>query len=206
MDTRLFGDLGKSYHDTEWGIPLHDDFKQFEFLSLENLQCGLSWGLMLKKRSIISSCFAEFDYNKVAAFTPDDVTRILTTDGMIRSKPKIEGIITNARCFLAIREEFGSFSDYIWSYSQGKTIVYKGHAEGLIPTKNALSTKISKDLKKRGFKYVGPVVIYSHLQACGIINDHSIDCPLYQQLIHSYPTVFLDPDGEGDVTPYEVPA
>ena len=181
--------LDKIYHDTEWGIPVRDDRHMFEHLTLECLQCGLSWSLMLKKREIFRECFDNFDYDRIAAYDETDVARILNTEGMIRSPRKVNAVINNARCYIQVREEFGSFCDYIWAYSGGKTILYHGHDVGRIPVSNGLSDKISKDLKKRGFKYVGAITIYSHLQACGIINDHDKDYPCRQKIIGKYPTV-----------------
>ena len=188
--------LDKVYHDTEWGIPVHDDRHMFEHLTLECMQCGLSWALMLKKREIFRKCFDNFDYDRIAAYDETDVARILNTEGMIRSPRKVNAIINNARCYQKVREEFGTFCDYIWSYSDGKTILYQGHDAGRIPVSNGLSARISKDLKKRGFKYVGPVTIYSHLQACGIINDHDKDCPCCKKILDGYPTVVRRRDEE----------
>ena len=169
-------DAMQVYHDTEWGIPVHDDRQMFEHLTLECLQCGLSWDLMLKKREIFRQCFDNFDYDKIAEYGEADIDRIMATEGMIRSPRKIDAVINNAKCYQKVREEFGSFCEYIWSYSDGKTILYDGHDTGAIPVSNGLSDRLSRDLKKRGFKYVGPVTIYSPLQACGIINDHSSEC------------------------------
>lgn len=188
--------LDKVYHDTEWGIPVHDDRHMFEHLTLECMQCGLSWVLMLKKREIFRKCFDNFDYDRIADYDEADVERILNTEGMIRSPRKVNAIINNARCYQKVREEFGTFCDYIWSYSDGKTILYQGHDAGRIPVSNGLSARISKDLKKRGFKYVGPVTIYSHLQACGIINDHDKDCPCRKKILDGYPTVVRRRDEE----------
>lgn len=181
--------LDRQYHDTEWGIPVHNDRKQFEYLMMEVMQCGLSWELMLRKREIFRKCFDDFDYDKVAAYEEKDVKRIMNTDGMIRSERKIRAVINNAKCFQNVRKEYGTFSDYLWSYSDGKTIIYKGHNDGWIPVSNGLSEKISKDLKKRGFKYLGAITLYSHLQACGIINDHDLECPCYEKIIKNYPVV-----------------
>ena len=188
--------LDKVYHDIEWGIPVHDDRHMFEHLTLECMQCGLSWVLMLKKREIFRKCFDNFDYDRIADYNEADVERILNTEGMIRSPRKVNAIINNARCYQKVREEFGTFCDYIWSYSDGKTILYQGHDAGRIPVSNGLSARISKDLKKRGFKYVGPVTIYSHLQACGIINDHDKDCPCRKKILDGYPTVVRRRDEE----------
>ena len=188
--------LNKRYHDTEWGIPVHDDVKMFEHFCLECLQCGLSWDLMLKKRDIFRECFDDFDFNKIAGYTGEDVDRIMNTAGMLRSVRKIEAIINNARCFVELRKEFGSFCDYLWGYSDNKTILYEGHAEGKVPVSNGLSADISRDLKKRGFKYVGPITMYSHLQACGIINDHDMNCKCYKKIVKEYPTVSMERDNE----------
>lgn len=181
----------KIYHDNEWGIPVHDDRKMFEHLMLECMQCGLSWDLMLKKREVFRSCFDGFNFDKIAEYDEADIESIMNTDDMIKSPRKIAAVINNARCFQKIREEYGSFYDYIWSYSDNKTILYNGHSktDGKIPVSNGLSKKISKDLKKRGFKYVGDITIYSHLQACGIINDHDENCPCYAAINKRYPTV-----------------
>lgn len=177
------------YHDTEWGVPLHDDRGQFEFLTLEVMQCGLSWGLIIKKREVLRKCFEDFDYEKIAGYGEADIERIMNTAGMIRSRRKTEAVITNARAFLKIREEFGTFCNYFWSFSGGKTILYNKHEDGWIPASNGLSEKISADLKKRGFKFVGSVVIYSHMQACGMINDHDRNCPCRARINEAYPTV-----------------
>lgn len=182
-------ELNIQYHDTEWGIPLHDDRMQFEFLMMEVMQCGLNWNMMINKREIFRSCFDNFEYDRIADYNDDDIQRIMETEGMIRSRRKIEAIIGNARCFQKIREEFGSFSEYLWRYTDGKTILYNRHEEGYIPVSNGLSDTISKDLKRRGFKYLGTITVYSHLQACGIINDHDKDCPCYKRINDNYPTI-----------------
>ena len=171
------------YHDEEWGVPVHDDRKQFEFLMMEVMQCGLNWNMMIQKREIFRACFDDFDFDKVAVYGETDIERILGTDGMIRSRRKIEAVIHNAQCFQKIREEFGSFSEYIWGFTKGKTYLYMGHQKGSIPARNGLSDRISADLKKRGLKYMGSVTVYSHLQACGIINDHWEGCFRYRELI-----------------------
>lgn len=192
----MCNDLMIKYHDEEWGTPLHDDRKQFEFLMMEVMQCGLSWNMMIQKREIFRSCFDDFDYNKIVSYEEADIQRILKTEGMIRSRRKVEAVIHNAVCFLKLREEFGSFSEYLWNYSKGRCILYTGHQKGNIPARNGLSDTISKDLKKRGFKYLGPVTVYSHLQACGIINDHSESCFRYSELVDKYPVVRKRKDQE----------
>ena len=182
-------ELNTRYHDTEWGVPLHDDRGQFEFLMMEVMQCGLNWNMMIQKREIFRSCFDNFDYDKIAAYDEADINRIMNTERMIRSRRKIEAVINNARCFQKIREEFGNFDDYLWAYSDGKTILYNKHEEGYIPVSNGLSDAVSKDLKKRGFKYLGTITIYSHMQACGMINDHDRSCPCYKEINRKYPTI-----------------
>lgn len=177
------GGINQKYHDEEWGIPLHDDQKHFEFISMEVMQCGLNWTMMLKKREIFRECFADFDYRIIADFSEKQIEEILKKEGMIKSRRKIEAIIHNARCFLQIIDDFGSFDHYIWSFTNGQTFIYRCHHEGQLESKNALSDQISKDLKKRGFKYLGSITVYSHLQACGIINDHDPACFRYQELI-----------------------
>ena len=179
----LINELEMKYHDEEWGVPVHDDRKQFEYLMLEVMQCGLSWDTVLKKREIFRSCFDQFDYDRIASYSEQNIERIMNTPGMIRSRRKIEAVIGNARCVQKLREEFGSFSDYLWNWTDGKTLLYKGHELGHVPASNVLSDKISKDLKKRGLKYLGSITIYAHLQACGIINDHLKDCDCYKRLI-----------------------
>lgn len=184
-------EMSKTYHDKEWGIPVHDDRKMFEHLMMECMQCGLSWGLMLKKRDVFRSCFDNFDYDKIAEYGETDIERIMNTEGMIRSLRKIAAVINNAKCYQKVRKEYGSFCDYTWSYAENKIILYNGHnkPDGRIPVSNGLSRRISRDLKKRGFKYVGEVTIYSHLQACGIINDHDENCPCFKKINDVHPTV-----------------
>lgn len=192
----MINDKMIKYHDEEWGIPLHDDQKQFEFLMMEVMQCGLNWNMMIQKREIFRTCFDDFDYEKIAAYGEEDIMRILNTEGMIRSRRKIEAVIHDAQCFIQIREEFTSFSVYLWKFSKGKTILYSGHQKGSIPAKNGLSDEVSKDLKKRGFKYLGSVTVYSHLQACGIINDHAEGCFRYQDIVEHYPVIRKRKDKE----------
>ena len=188
--------LYQAYHDYEWGRPIHDDRLQFEHLCLESLQCGLSWITILNKRDIIRGCFDHFDIDTVASYGESDVERILQTEGMLKSRPKIEAIINNASAFKDIQNKFGSFCNYIWAFTDNKTIIYESHSDGNIPAKNGLSTRISKDLKKRGFKFVGPVTIYSHLQASGLINDHGKDCPCFDDINANADIIRLPVDGE----------
>ena len=188
----LINELETKYHDDEWGVPVYDDVKQFEYLMLEAMQCGLSWDTVLKKREIFRSCFDGFNYEKIATYTAKDIERIMNTAGVIRSQRKIEAVINNARIFQKIRNEFGSFSQYIWSLSGGKALVYRGHELGNLPASNELSDKISADLKKRGMKFLGSVTVYAHLQASGIINDHIKDCYCYKRLLEQYPTLYIE--------------
>lgn len=170
--------LLQKYHDEEWGIPVHDDREHYMYMLMESMSCGLSWLLMLKKREVFRACFANFNYEKVARFTSNDVERIMNTENMIRSQRKIEGMIANARAFIKVREEFGTFDNYIWRFSKGETKVYSSHKNKTCVS-NALSDRVSSDLKKRGFKYIGTVIIYSHLQAIGMIDDHQENCFKY---------------------------
>ena len=156
---------------------------------LEAMQCGLSWSMMIKKREIFRACFDGFDFDRIAAYTDADVERIMNTEGMIRSRRKIEAVINNARCFQKLRQEHGSFCDWLWAHSGNKTILYMGHEKGMIPVSNGLSDEIAKEMKACGFKYLGTVTVYSHLQACGIINDHGKDCPCYQRINDANPTI-----------------
>ena len=185
------------YHDEEWGVPVHDDRKQFEYLMMEVMQCGLNWNMMLQKREVFRKCFDGFDYKKIAEYDESDIRRILETEGMIRSRRKIEAVIHNARCFQKVREEFGSFSEYLWRFSKGKMILYIGHQKGQIPARNGLSDAVSKDLKKRGFKYLGSVTVYAHLQACGMVNDHVEGCWRYREVMDGIEVVRKRKNGEG---------
>ncbi len=163
------------------------------------MQCGLSWKLILQKRGIFRKCFDNFDYEKVAKYDKSDIDRIMSTNGMIKSRRKIEAVINNVRCFQKIREGFDSFCRFLWSYSDGKTILYEDHEKGWIPASNGLSDRISKDLKRREFKFLGPTTVYSHLQACGIINDHGSACECYKKIIKIYPTIKRLKDNEKGV-------
>lgn len=186
--------LYQDYHDHEWGRPVHDDKKQFEHLMLEVMQCGLSWITVLNKREDLRIAFDGFDYKKIALYTDADVERIMNAPNVIRSERKIRAIIHNAQCFIEVQREFGSFCNYIWAFTGGKTLVYEGHPEGNIPAKNELSERISNDLKQRGFKFLGPVTIYSHLQASGLINDHGRDCPCFDDINESTNIVYKRED------------
>ncbi len=164
------------YHDKEWGVPVHDDQKHFEFLVLEGAQAGLSWATILKRRDGYKKAFADFDVNKIANFDQTDIDRLLNDAGIIRNKLKINSVITNAKCFIQIQKEFGSFDKYIWSFVGNKPIVNNIKSMQDIPATSKESDALSKDLKKRGFKFVGSTIIYAHMQACGLVNDHAVYC------------------------------
>ena len=174
--------LSESYHDTEWGVPVHDEKQHFMFLFMEAMSCGLSWKMMLERREVFRKAFADFDASKVAAFGEGDVQRALRTEGMIRSERKIRGMIANAQAFVKVAAEFGSFDSYIWSFTQGRSWVYPTHQKQWV-TRNELSDRVAKDMKQRGFCYVGSTIIYSHLQAIGVINDHKTQCFRYRELL-----------------------
>ena len=171
--------LYESYHDEEWGTPVYDDDTLFEFLILETFQAGLSWITVLRKRENFRKAFDDFDYKKVATYNQKKIDTLLQDSGIIRNKLKINATITNAQSFMKIQEEFGSFSAYIWKFVDGKPIKnkIKNYNEG--PANTPLSDTISKDLKKRGFKFVGSTVVYAHMQATGMVNDHEVSCFRY---------------------------
>lgn len=167
------------YHDTEWGVPVHDDSIHFEFLILEGAQAGLSWATILKKREGYRKAFAEFDPLKVSRFTERRLEKILQDPGIIRNRLKVYAAVNNAKRFLEVQKEFGSFSDYIWSFVNGKPIVNHWKSLREVPATTKESDALSKDLIKRGFKFVGSTVMYAHMQACGLVNDHLLDCWRY---------------------------
>lgn len=171
------------YHDEEWGVPVHDDRKHFEFLVLEGAQAGLSWSTVLKKREGYRKAFAQFDWNKVAKFTEKDVVRLIANPEIIRNRLKIQSAITNAKAFIALRKEFGSFDKYIWSFVNNKPENHSIKTMKDVPAKTALSDRVSLDLKKRGFNFVGSTIIYAHLQATGIVNDHEIACFRHKEIL-----------------------
>jgi DNA-3-methyladenine glycosylase I len=170
------------YHDKEWGVPVHSDRKLFEFLLLEGMQAGLSWRTILNKRKNFSKAFDSFDFNKVAKYNRRKIDSLLKNEGIIRNKLKIESTITNAKAFIEVRKEFGTFNKYIWSFVNGKPIVNKNKSLEDIPAKTELSDLISNDLKKRGFKFVGSTIVYAHMQATGMVNDHITDCFRYNEI------------------------
>jgi len=165
------------YHDTEWGVPSHDDNYLFEMLILEGFQAGLSWNLILNKRENFRKAFDNFDYKKIAKYDEKKLNELMQNEGIIRNKLKINSTVTNAVSFMKIQKEFGSFSDYIWGFTDKKRIINKWKDLSEVPATTELSDKISKDLKKRGFKFIGSTIIYSFLQAIGIIDDHLASCP-----------------------------
>lgn len=171
-----------TYHDEEWGVPVHDDRTHFEFLILEGAQAGLSWSTILKKREGYRQAFADFDPEKVARFTPARMEKILLNPAIVRNRLKVAAAINNARRFLEVQKELGSFDTYIWSFVGGKPIVNKWKTLKEVPATTKESDALSKDLIKRGFKFVGSTVMYAHMQACGLVNDHLVDCWRYRKL------------------------
>ncbi len=171
-----------AYHDTEWGVPVYDDHKLFEFLILETFQAGLSWITVLRKRENFRKSFDDFNCKKVALYGEKKQEALRQDAGIIRNKLKIKATISNAKAFIEIQKEFGSFSKYIWSFVNGKAIQNKWKSIKEVPANTVLSDIISNDLKKRGFKFVGSTVIYAHMQATGMVNDHTIDCFRYKQV------------------------
>ena len=170
------------YHDEEWGVPVHDDRKHFEFLILEGAQAGLSWSTILKRRDGYRNAFADFDPEIVAQYTPGIIEELLLDKGIIRNRLKVQGAVTNAQRFLEIQHEFGSFDKYIWQFVGGQPIVNSWQAMDQVPATTAESDALSKDLKKRGFKFVGSTIMYAHMQACGLVNDHTIDCFRFKEV------------------------
>ncbi len=170
------------YHDTEWGVPLHDDRKIYEFLVLEGMQAGLSWATVLRKRENFRAAFRGFKPETVAAFGQQDLERLLSDAGIIRNRLKLEAAITNAQRFLAVQKEFGSFDRYIWDFLGGKPVRNRFRTLADIPATSPESDKISRDMKQRGFKFVGSTIVYSHMQATGMVNDHLVGCFRYREV------------------------
>jgi DNA-3-methyladenine glycosylase I len=175
-------ELYEKYHDEEWGVPVYDDYKLFEFLMLETFQAGLSWITVLRKRENFRKAFDNFDYNKIANYSKDKIDALLQDSGIIRNKLKVTASVTNALAFIEIQKEFGSFSKYIWGFVDGKPIKNAFKTLKDIPANTPLSNTISKDLKKRGFKFVGTTVVYAHMQATGMVNDHITSCFRYDEV------------------------
>ncbi len=184
------GGIMEKYHDEEWGNPEHDDKKLFEFLMLESMQCGLSWTIIMKKRQALSEAFDGWDFEKIAKYDENKLQEIIAYPNMLKSMPKIKAMAVNAEAFIKIREEFGSFDSYLWAYTGGKVLVYRQN-QIKMPAQNELSEKIAKDLKKRGFKYLGAVTVYSFLQAVGVINDHAEKCYRYKEIIDNHEVEFI---------------
>ena len=172
------------YHDKEWGGPLHNDRKLFEFLVLEGFQAGLSWRTILHKRENFRKAFDNFDFNKIAKYDKRKINSLLKDEGIVRNKLKIEGAITNAKAYLRVRKEFGTFDKYIWGFVDCKPIQNKFKSLKELPARTELSDKISDDLRERGFKFVGPTIVYAHMQATGMVNDHIVNCYRYKEVIN----------------------
>lgn len=172
----------KKYHDNEWGIPIHNDRLLFEFLILEGAQAGLSWNTILKKRENFRVAFDYFDYNNIAKYNEQKVEQLMNNEGIIRNRRKIEATIANAKALLKVKKEFGSFDKYIWQFVNYKTLDNKFKELSELPSKTEQSEQMSKDLKKRGFKFVGPTICYAFMQAVGMVNDHVIDCFRYEEI------------------------
>jgi len=175
-----------AYHDLEWGVPVHDDKVLFEFITLEAAQAGLSWYTVLKKRANYRRAFADFDVHKVARFNRRSVERLLGDAGIIRNRLKVEAAINNARCFIEVQEEFGTFADYLWRFVDGVPRVSELRELADFKATTAESDAAAKDLKRRGFKFLGSTVMYAHMQATGLVNDHTLDCFRRQEIIDSY--------------------
>lgn len=169
-------DMAIKYHDEEWGVPCHDDKKLFEFIILEGAQAGLSWDTILRKREAYREAFDGFDVNKVARYTDKRIEKLLKNEGIIRNRLKIAAAVNNAKAFLKVQKEFGSFDEYIWSFVDGKPIVNRCRKTSEVQATSKISDAISKDLKARGFKFVGSTIIYAHMQATGMVNDHLVSC------------------------------
>jgi DNA-3-methyladenine glycosylase I len=174
--------LYAAYHDDEWGVPVRDDHLLFEFLVLEGAQAGLSWLTILRKREGYRRAFSGFDPAIVATFSPRAVESLLADPGIVRNRLKVESAVTNARAFLRVQEEFGSFASYVWRFVEGETIHNERRTVGEIPSRTIEAEEMSRDLKKRGFRFVGPTICYAHMQATGMVNDHTVDCFRWAEL------------------------
>jgi DNA-3-methyladenine glycosylase I len=175
-------ELGIPYHDTEWGVPLHDDRRLFEFLILEGAQAGLSWETILRKREAYRTAFDDFDPERVARYTAKKVERLMADAGIVRNRLKIESAVSNARAFLDVRNEAGSFDAYVWRFVDGKPRVNPVRASGDVPASTPQSDAMSKDLRKRGFRFVGTTICYAFMQATGMVNDHAVTCFRYGEV------------------------
>lgn len=174
--------LYQAYHDLEWGVPVRDDATLFEFLLLETFQAGLSWITILRKRENFRRAFSEFDHRRIADYSPEKVEALMSDTGIVRNRLKILSSISNAQAFMAVQDEFGCFSDYFWGFTDGQPIKNQIRNYKKAPATTPLSDKISKDLKKRGFKFIGSRVVYAHMQATGMVNDHEINCFRYHEV------------------------
>jgi DNA-3-methyladenine glycosylase I len=174
------------YHDKEWGVPLHNDKKLFEFLLLEGFQAGLSWRTILMKRQNFRTAFDNFDYRKIAGYNKRKISSLMNDPGIIRNRLKIESAVKNAAAFIELKKEFGTFDKYIWGFVNYKPVINKFSALSELPARTELSDQISKDLKKRGFNFVGSTIIYAHLQATGVVNDHLTSCFRYKEIKDNY--------------------
>jgi DNA-3-methyladenine glycosylase I len=172
-----------SYHDREWGVPVYDDSVLFEFLTLEGAQAGLSWETILRKRDAYRLAFSEFDPVRIAAYNQDDVERLMHNAGIVRNRLKIGSTVTNAQAFLLTQQEFGTFSSYVWQFVNGFPIVNARHSLSSIPASTPESDSLSKDLKRRGFRFIGTTICYAFMQAVGMVNDHTVDCYRYAELL-----------------------
>ena len=175
-------DLAIAYHDTEWGAPLHDDRRLFEFLILEGAQAGLSWDTILRKRENYRATFDDFDAEKIAGYNEKKAAELLQNEGIIRNRLKISSAIANAKSYLKIKDEFGSFDSYIWQFVDDKQIVNRWKTSAEVPAKTSVSDAMSKDLRKRGFNFVGSTIMYAFMQACGLVNDHLVSCFRYKEV------------------------
>ena len=176
-------DIERAYHDNEWGVPVFSDEKQFGFLVLESAQAGLSWLTVLRKRENYRRLYDGFDPEKVARYGEKKIQELMSDSGIIRNRKKIEASINNAARFLEIRDEFGSFSDYLWGFTGGVPVINAWEELSEIPASTELSVTVSRDLKKRGFRFMGPIIVYSHLQATGVVNDHLVSCFRYEEIL-----------------------
>ena len=176
-------ELDIAYHDEEWGVPVHDDRLFFEMLTLEGAQAGLSWSTILRKRAAYRKAFADFDVARVARFTPARRERLMADEGIVRNRLKIESTVTNARAFIAVQGEFGSFDEYVWQFVGGAPRMNHWHGPSAVPARTTESDAMSKDLRQRGFKFVGTTICYAFMQATGMVNDHAVSCFRHQQLV-----------------------
>ena len=170
------------YHDEEWGVPVKDDRTLFEFLTLEGAQAGLSWETILKKRENYRAAFSGFDVEAVALYTEEKILALLADPGIVRNKLKVRGTVTNAQLFISVQKEFGSFGEYVWGFVDGRPVVNAWPSLDQVPVTTEISDRLSKDLKKRGFKFVGSTIMYAYMQAVGMVHDHTTDCFRYHQL------------------------